>query len=172
MGSGLDRGDDMDYNSKKTKFQVGNDGLVECPECGSIIVSFWQSKVAGNILNYVYFTCKNGHKYCCGFIQKPVAGKNGEITGEHYIEFSCWLLYESDDNSKINYKEYLLTPEWKAKANAAKERAGHRCQLCNAEGNNGFLHAHHRTYERLGEELPEDIIVLCKDCHAKFHDKA
>lgn len=23
----------------------------------------------------------------------------------------------------------------------------------------------------IGEELPSDLIVLCKGCHAKFHDK-
>ena len=69
---------------------------------------------------------------------------------------------------KFNYHEYLLTPEWKAKADAAKEKAGHHCQLCNGDG---LLHAHHRTYERIGHEDETDIIVLCANCHAKFHNK-
>jgi len=66
------------------------------------------------------------------------------------------------------YAEYLQSDHWKQFAAEAKERAGNRCQLCNADGE---LHTHHRTYDRLGEELPEDVVVLCADCHAKFHDK-
>jgi hypothetical protein len=27
------------------------------------------------------------------------------------------------------------------------------------------LEVHHRTYTRLGFEIPEDITVLCDDCH-------
>lgn len=68
-----------------------------------------------------------------------------------------------------NYGEYLNSPEWKAKADACKERAGNRCQLCNKAGR---LDAHHRTYERLRNELPEDLIALCRECHSKFHDKS
>lgn len=66
-----------------------------------------------------------------------------------------------------NYHEYVRTAEWSAKAEAAKEAAGWRCQICNAEGD---LDAHHRTYERLGHEMPSDLIALCRDCHALFHE--
>lgn len=47
-------------------------------------------------------------------------------------------------------------------------RADYKCQLCNREGT---MNVHHKTYERLGEEQLNDLIVLCQDCHAKFHDK-
>lgn len=75
------------------------------------------------------------------------------------------------NTSEIDYQYYINTPEWKQKATEAKEYAGWHCQLCNREGDKTTLHAHHRTYERLGNELPEDITVLCNKCHAKFHDK-
>lgn len=65
----------------------------------------------------------------------------------------------------INYYEYIRSPEWKAKADAAKERAHGHCQVCYKTGK---LDAHHRTYERLGNELPEDITVLCRDCHSLY----
>ncbi len=65
-----------------------------------------------------------------------------------------------------SYREYLQTDEWRARADAAKERAGNRCQLCNAAGP---LEAHHRTYERRGKELPEDLVALCHDCHTGHH---
>ena len=64
------------------------------------------------------------------------------------------------------YQDYLKSPEWQGKRQLFYARAGHRCQLCNAEGE---LHAHHRTYERVGNEHPDDVTVLCADCHAKFH---
>jgi 5-methylcytosine-specific restriction endonuclease McrA len=71
----------------------------------------------------------------------------------------------------VDYAEYINSAEWKAKAKDAKQRAGYRCQICNKAGDNLTLNAHHRTYKRLGNELPMDITVLCRDCHAKFHDK-
>jgi 5-methylcytosine-specific restriction endonuclease McrA len=64
------------------------------------------------------------------------------------------------------YLEYLQSPEWRARAEAAKARFGYRCGLCNV---NGPLETHHRTYERVGNELPEDLVPLCADCHGAYH---
>lgn len=33
------------------------------------------------------------------------------------------------------------------------------------------LEVHHRTYERVGNERPADVIALCKACHEKHHDR-
>lgn len=71
--------------------------------------------------------------------------------------------------SNFDYYAYIRSEAWQEKAYDAKQRAGWRCQVCNARGPR--LDAHHRTYDRLGHELPEDITVLCSTCHAKFHDK-
>lgn len=68
-----------------------------------------------------------------------------------------------------NYPEYLNTPELKAKKNRVRIRAGSRCQLCGTTKKP--LECHHNTYQRLGgNELPEDFLVLCRDCHGRFHD--
>lgn len=69
--------------------------------------------------------------------------------------------------SRTEYSKYILSAEWKDKAASAKFRANYRCQVCNATEQ---LQAHHRTYERLGNELPEDITVLCDDCHRMYHE--
>jgi hypothetical protein len=71
--------------------------------------------------------------------------------------------YELDH--KLIYAEYIRSDTWKAKADSAKERARYRCQVCNG---NDRLEAHHRTYARLGDEIPEDITVLCHKCHEKY----
>ncbi len=63
----------------------------------------------------------------------------------------------------LPYQEYLKTDHWQKMRKAALERADHRCQACYAK--DVQLDVHHRTYERLGEELPEDLFVLCHVCH-------
>lgn len=65
------------------------------------------------------------------------------------------------------YAEYLKTSEWARTRQQAIERARGRCQVCNSVAS---LEAHHRCYDRLGEELPSDLTVLCSTCHELFHD--
>jgi hypothetical protein len=65
------------------------------------------------------------------------------------------------------YDEYLQSDHWQDTREFALGRAGHRCQVCNT--NDERLEVHHRTYERRGEEFPEDLIVLCRTCHETFH---
>lgn len=66
------------------------------------------------------------------------------------------------------YKEYLQTAHWKNVRKQALFRAKYKCSLC---GKKGKLNVHHNTYENRGGEKDEDLIVLCQDCHGKFHDK-
>jgi hypothetical protein len=68
----------------------------------------------------------------------------------------------------MNYYAYIHSPAWRARADAAKRRAGYRCQVCNRPSSQVQLDAHHRTYERLGRELDSDITVLCRDCHELY----
>lgn len=67
----------------------------------------------------------------------------------------------------VPYFDYLQSAEWRARAEAAKKRAGYRCQTCNTADR---LEAHHRTYARLGHELDGDITVLCRGCHQAIED--
>jgi hypothetical protein len=67
---------------------------------------------------------------------------------------------------RLPYKQYLETSHWRALRHERLKAANYRCQVCNAKG---ILNVHHRTYERRGAELPEDVIVLCRSCHSLFH---
>jgi hypothetical protein len=67
----------------------------------------------------------------------------------------------------MSYDQYLRTDHWLKVRDAAIERANRRCALCNSGVN---LHVHHRTYDRLGRELPGDLTVLCSACHDRFHE--
>ena len=69
----------------------------------------------------------------------------------------------------MGYRAYLQTPEWKEKRRIAIDAAEHRCNRCDYRGSS--LHAHHLTYERLGNEHPDDLEVLCRMCHAREHEQ-
>lgn len=71
----------------------------------------------------------------------------------------------SEKNGKERYTEYLESSRWHMLASDCKAKAGNRCQICNSPDN---LEAHHRTYERIGEELPGDLTCLCRTCHEIF----
>jgi len=70
--------------------------------------------------------------------------------------------------NEVEYYRYIASADWRKRSEEAKRRAGYRCQLCNRHQSEIQIHTHHRTYVRLGNELPEDLTVLCKDCHALF----
>src|SRR5207247_2309032 len=65
----------------------------------------------------------------------------------------------------ISYQEYLQTDEWKTRRLGCLKRDGYRCRVCNGTEN---LEVHHRTYERIGQELEDDLTTLCESCHAIY----
>lgn len=67
-----------------------------------------------------------------------------------------------------SYKAYLQSEEWKARRQHAIDLADGRCQVCYSPDD---LEVHHRTYERLFEEAPLDLTVLCRDCHGLYHQR-
>lgn len=75
----------------------------------------------------------------------------------------------ADHIKSMDYYEFLNTPYWKAISEKMKSKANWKCQLCNS---NEKLATHHRTYDHHGYEIMnlKDLIVLCTECHEKFHD--
>ena len=69
---------------------------------------------------------------------------------------------------RVDYHEYIQSEQWRSKASEAKRRAENRCQICYRKAGEVTLDAHHRTYERLGDERPDDITVLCRECHELY----
>lgn len=67
----------------------------------------------------------------------------------------------------MSYKEYLKTAHWQHFRQEALKFYRYTCQLC--DGKNRQLDVHHRTYDNLGCETFNDVIVLCDDCHGKHH---
>lgn len=67
-----------------------------------------------------------------------------------------------------DYKNYLKDDLWKKRRKKALFRAGYRCSRCGATRN---LDVHHLTYARIGAEDEDDLVVLCRRCHAAEHGK-
>ena len=72
------------------------------------------------------------------------------------------------DMVTYSYSEYLWSTEWLIRRADALAAADYSCQRC---GKMHGLDVHHVTYERLGNELPDDLEVLCRGCHAAEHGK-
>lgn len=69
---------------------------------------------------------------------------------------------------KVDYREYLHSPEWKAKRVEVLARARGRCERCRKAP---AKDVHHKTYARLGDEKLSDLAVLCRNCHLDEHQK-
>ena len=41
--------------------------------------------------------------------------------------------------------------------------------MCNKALELRDANVHHKTYDNVGKERPEDLILLCPDCHKKVH---
>lgn len=71
---------------------------------------------------------------------------------------------------RSNYASYLRSEHWRETRADALDRADHKCESCG--DSSGPLQVHHLTYERVGEEKPDDLQVLCRSCHAAEHPDA
>jgi len=67
----------------------------------------------------------------------------------------------------VYYDDYLASPYWKERSAQKMKAVNYTCEECGASDT--LLNTHHLTYERLGDELDEDLIVLCRRCHKKRH---
>jgi 5-methylcytosine-specific restriction endonuclease McrA len=65
------------------------------------------------------------------------------------------------------YNERVNSDAWKARKRELIRWRGQFCERC---GLHGPLDLHHKTYERLGEEMDDDLELVCRDCHDRFAD--
>jgi len=66
-----------------------------------------------------------------------------------------------------SYNEYLLSDIWISKRDLLI-KIRKKCEKCGSEKN---LCVHHLTYENVGDEKMEDLMVLCLKCHKEIHNK-
>lgn len=82
--------------------------------------------------------------------------------------------------TKDEYSRYLKSPEWQERRALAITRTNGKCQDCLDEGGwrGGASNevsvpyaeqVHHLTYDRVGRELPGDLVALCERYHNARH---
>lgn len=71
-----------------------------------------------------------------------------------------------DPHTRMTYRQYLASSEWRFRSGMFIERADGKCQQC---GSYYKLHVHHRHYRTLGQERYQDVEVLCEKHHKSRH---
>ncbi len=70
-----------------------------------------------------------------------------------------------------SYREKLQNPLWADFAKSMRNLRGNSCQLCRQRG---VLQVHHWFYDfnrEPWEYSPDEVAVLCEDCHHSFHEQ-
>jgi len=86
-------------------------------------------------------------------------------------QISCWQATSAREKElrALPYTEYLRTPEWHYRRRQMIQAAERKCQNCGRYSH--LLNVHHSSYERLGNEDPDDLVVLCASCHHGQHGR-
>lgn len=75
------------------------------------------------------------------------------------------------DKQKQKYLAYLRSPEWHEIKIDLIQTRGLKCEKCSDEYEHpSKVQVHHKTYKRLFNESPNDLILLCAGCHMAEHD--
>jgi len=70
--------------------------------------------------------------------------------------------------SALPYDKYMKSDMWCRKREHFLENKKDRCcEVCGKENAN---QVHHRTYQRIRLEKMNDLTLLCRECHEKFHN--
>lgn len=133
---------------------ISGGGLVSCHECGGDI-EFRSRSHAKELLDNKVNICE------------ACMTKKRESENEKWRTRIKEIEARQIELATMPYADYLKTPEWQERRATHLKRAHFKCQVCNS---GGVLDVHHRTYERRGQENYNDLIVLCRSCHGKFHE--
>ena len=77
----------------------------------------------------------------------------------------------AEDRRKLwfdKYSGYLASPEWKHIRQKVMSRAKGMCEGC---GETQATQVHHKTYDRIGQEMLFDLVAICERCHNRIHGK-
>jgi 5-methylcytosine-specific restriction endonuclease McrA len=73
---------------------------------------------------------------------------------------------------RVAYETYLRSRAWRAFRAEMLTLADGTCAHCGVSEQTSMLlvlDVHHLSYDRLGWELPHDVVVLCRPCHEAEH---
>ena len=68
------------------------------------------------------------------------------------------------------YKGYLASSEWRERRNACVNAYEYHCQVCGCTSWRRAMEVHHLHYKNVGNEKPEDLVLLCIKHHIMLHN--
>jgi hypothetical protein len=96
----------------------------------------------------------NSHLRYCQECAEPVIS---EANGYHF--------FNGRSDFPDRYQQRISSAQWKTLKSKVIEQRGSRCERC--EQVSASLHLHHVHYRSLGSEQPEDVELLCPECHTE-----
>ena len=109
-----------------------------------------------------------GNIYDIDFEEDFINGRYGggylprDVFDEMIADYWDWKKEE-----KKLYSQYLNSKEWDEKRKIKLIESDYKCQRCGEKQN---LQVHHKHYENIKKEKPEDLVVLCDVCHEMAHE--
>lgn len=67
----------------------------------------------------------------------------------------------------IDYTQYISSDDWVKRRHDYYLTHKRLCRSCGSKERT--IHLHHRTYDRLGSEIDDDLIPMCVHCHENLH---
>lgn len=102
-------------------------------------------------------------------ISKTYTDRRRQLRDELHKKVIEFIQSKNDSESRDWWKwynEYLQTPQWKRISAMVIARANGICEGC---GVNPARHAHHLTYEHVGNEPLFELVAVCSECHQRLH---
>lgn len=154
---------ECDHKFKMYKIDYGNENfhiVTKCENCGEHKKT--HKKKGKNIDKLPTFDLSESKKWSQDLIKIKY---NLELKIKDYrIKFkkksNAW-------NIEKWYYGYLESNIWKRKRDWILNKNDFKCERCGDKAK--FVH--HKTYDRVGYEKPEDLMTVCLSCHGKEHSE-
>ena len=167
------------YNIKVNKTNlfnlIRNPNICRCLSCDSLNKEKLQREHENEKIKYNLQKEENTANYIKLYLN-PLNSFKKETPIKERINciMNSYLLDDviADYVNSMTYDDFLRTPYWNGVSYYMKKKANFCCSLCKSNKN---LNTHHKDYSQHGYEHLTDIakntlIVLCQECHEKFHD--
>jgi len=93
-----------------------------------------------------------------------------EIGSQTPIESAGAFHFMATKYDKKKYYSYLESKQWLEIRVELLYTRGCKCEKCKKDFEPQKLQIHHITYDRLFNELPSDLLVVCGRCHMELHN--
>lgn len=147
--------------------------MYACKQCNNTAPTEVRSMIMSNNVRHWCYQCQLCGRRVGGFLSK---GHPDVLALADMIDFDKdfraqqfrahqQFLEEQSKQWWAWYSEYLKSSAWQSKRQQIFRRSGGRCEDCGAPA----VQVHHLSYEHVGNELLDELMAVCLDCHEQYH---